>query len=189
MVEMSDSSGVQDNTYIGFIKRIDDGFPIKGAVTNIKKYSPDPEGELERDGIKYKLVEEKSVKNTVCNRGNALAARRFMADIETLKCDYMGVGTGTGGKTSASNALEAQVGTNRTVLDSGSVPADNTANDNVVTYVCTFPAGTGTGALVEAGMFTAITAGIMICYADFGVVTKGAADIVVFTWTVTLGSS
>jgi len=187
MAEMNDSSAVQDKAYIGFIKNVKEDIFIKGAVANIKRYSPSPSGEFERDGIKYKLVEEKSVENTVCDLGNAMAARRFMSAVETMLLTHMAVGTGTGGKTSASTTLQSEVG--RVALDSLTCPAGGAANDNVVTAVATFPAGTGTGALVEAAMLTAVTDGTMFCYADYGVVTKGAADIVIFTWTITFGTS
>ena len=116
MAEMNDSSAVQDKAYIGFIKNVKEDIFIKGAVADIKRYSPSPSGKFERDGIKYKLVEEKSVENTVCDLGNAMAARRFMSAAETMLLTHMAVGTGTGGKTSASTTLQSEVG--RVALDS-----------------------------------------------------------------------
>ena len=194
MVEMNDANGVQDQSFIGVIKRVNDGERINGFVTSIKHYVPcdgyvesQDRNTFEKDGKKYILKSERSVPNTITNLGNAMAARRFLSAAETLLLTHMAVGTDTGAKTSASTTLEHEVG--RVALDTLTCPVAGAANDNVVTAVATFPAGTGTGALVEAGMFTATPAGTMFCYTDFGVVTKAAADIVMFTWTITFGTT
>jgi hypothetical protein len=55
-----------------------------------------------------------------------------------------------------------------------------------VSYAATFPAGTGTGAVVEAGIFNASSAGTMLCRTTFDVVNKGADDAMSVTWTVTI---
>jgi hypothetical protein len=57
---------------------------------------------------------------------------------------------------------------------------------NNVAYVATFPAGTGTGAVTEAGLFNDGTAGDMLCRTVFSVINKGAADTLGVTWTVTV---
>ncbi len=59
-------------------------------------------------------------------------------------------------------------------------------NDAVVTYVCAFSAGEGTGALTEAGIFNASSSGTMLCRTEFNVVNKGASDSMTITWTVTV---
>jgi hypothetical protein len=184
-----DKGNVSDNSFIGMIKRIEDGAQIEGLVASIKHYTPDDEGDFEYECKKYALKDEKTVKNTLCDKGNALAAQRFMNDAETVKATHMSVGTGApGGKSSASTELTLPVAP-RVVMDSITCPASGDPADNVVVYVCTFPAGVGTGSLTEAGIFTHLTTGFMICYTDFGVVTKAAADIVIFTWTITFGTS
>jgi hypothetical protein len=53
-------------------------------------------------------------------------------------------------------------------------------------YVASFPAGTGTGAIVEAGLFNASSGGDMLCRTTFAVVNKGANDSITITWTVTV---
>jgi hypothetical protein len=55
-----------------------------------------------------------------------------------------------------------------------------------VAYVATFPAGTGTGAVTEAGLFNASSAGTLLCRTVFSVINKGAADTLGITWTVTV---
>jgi hypothetical protein len=52
--------------------------------------------------------------------------------------------------------------------------------------VATFPAGTGTGAITEAGILNAASAGILLCRTTFSVINKGAADTLGITWTVTV---
>jgi hypothetical protein len=55
-----------------------------------------------------------------------------------------------------------------------------------VTYIASFPAGTGTGAVVEAGVFNDPTAGTMLCRTVFAVVNKGADDAMSITWAITV---
>jgi uncharacterized protein (DUF697 family) len=56
----------------------------------------------------------------------------------------------------------------------------------VVTYAATFSPGTGTGAIVEAGIFNDDTTGDLLCRTTFAVVNKGADDTMSITWTVTI---
>jgi hypothetical protein len=66
------------------------------------------------------------------------------------------------------------------------IPAGGTVDAAVVTYAATFNPGTGTGAIVEAGIFNDATAGDMLCRTTFAVVNKGADDTMSITWTVTI---
>jgi hypothetical protein len=63
----------------------------------------------------------------------------------------------------------------------------SSVSTNVVTLTTTYAAGTGTGALQEAGIFNASTAGTMLSHVVFSVINKGAADTLTITWTVTVG--
>ena len=58
---------------------------------------------------------------------------------------------------------------------------------NVVTFVATFAAGVGTGALQEAGLFNAVSGGTMLSHVVFPVINKGTADSLTITWTITAG--
>jgi len=49
-------------------------------------------------------------------------------------------------------------------------------------------AGVGSGAITEAGIFVGDNNTSLNYYADFAVVTKGAADTLEITWTVTYGT-
>ena len=74
--------------------------------------------------------------------------------------------------------------TSATVL---AVALDSTTRAaNTITYVATFPAGTGTGALTEAGILNAASTGNMLCRTVFGIVTKTSSDTVIITWNVTV---
>ena len=49
-----------------------------------------------------------------------------------------------------------------------------------------FAAGSGTGAITEAGVFNASSGGTMLCRTVFSVVNKGADDSMTITWTITV---
>ena len=64
--------------------------------------------------------------------------------------------------------------------------ASDTVAGAVVTYSANFPAGTGTGAVVEAGIFNAGASGTMLCRTVFSVVNKGVDDAMSITWAITV---
>jgi hypothetical protein len=92
----------------------------------------------------------------------------------------MEVGTGTTAAAVGDTTLQTAVASSRVTLTSATVTTNNVA------YVATFPAGTGTGALTEAGIFNASSSGTMLCRTVFSVINKGAADTLGITWTVTV---
>lgn len=59
------------------------------------------------------------------------------------------------------------------------------ANANQVTYSATVPAGTGTGTIVEAGIFNAVSSGIMLARSIFSPIVKGSGDAIDITWVLT----
>ena len=61
-----------------------------------------------------------------------------------------------------------------------------TASTNTVVYIATFAAGTGTGAVTEAGILNASSSGTLLCRTEFSVVNKGSADSMTITWTITV---
>jgi hypothetical protein len=116
------------------------------------------------------------VDNTIVNVGkNFIASRMINAD---AIISHVGVGTGNTGVTGTDTALQTQLA--RVALSAGTV------SNNVVTYAATIPAGTATGALVEAGLFNNSTGGTMLARTTFAVVNKGASDSIAITWTVTI---
>ena len=95
---------------------------------------------------------------------------------------HMAVGTGTTNPAAGDTALETQVGSRKAFTTSAASSAA------VVTYICAFVAGEGTGALTEAGIFNHATGTStnMLCRTEFSVVNKGASDSMTITWTITV---
>ncbi len=127
------------------------------------------------------LKDRAEVHNTVTTLGHKMAADQILASPTVVSQGWMEVGTGSG-QTASSSILATYISGSRTALDSKTRGADA-----IVTMVCTFAAGVGTGAITEAGIFNVATENTtdLIQYADFGVVTKGADDSFVITWTLT----
>ena len=128
------------------------------------------------------VKQEEEVKNLVVTVGKNFIASS-MAKTTTnspAAMTHMEVGTGTTAAAAGDTTLETAVASSRVTLTSTTVTTNNVA------YVATFPAGTGTGALTEAGIFNASSSGTMLCRTVFSVINKGAADTLGITWTVTV---
>lgn len=108
------------------------------------------------------VVEHKTIHNVLTTAAKNGLADQMLAAPTLGKPTHMAVGTGA----PAANALGAEAA--RVALTS------KTRNLNVVTCVGDFPAGTGTGALTEEGVFDAGAAGNMWASTAFGVVNKDA---------------
>lgn len=128
------------------------------------------------DGMR-KLIHE--VNNLVVTVGKNYIAGRMASNTPTIM-GYMAVGSSATAPAVGDTALGGELG--RVALTSG------IAAGNVVTYIATFPAGTGTGAINEAGIFDAAAVGNMLAHviATAGVINKGAGDSLTVTWTVTI---
>lgn len=125
------------------------------------------------------VKDERQLKNLVVNTGlNYIVSR--MKDATATAMSHMELGTGTVAAAAADTALGAAIAASRTALTS------TTVSSNTVTYVASFAAGTGTGAVTEAGIFNAASAGTMLCRTVFPVVNKQAGDSMTVTWTVTV---
>ena len=124
--------------------------------------------------INNQIVAE--VDNTVVNAGKAWVAQR-MNNVNSVMT-HMAIGTSTAAINLSQTTLTTEIA--RVSLTS------TTVNANSIVYVGTFPAGTGTGAITEAGTFDASSGGDMLCRTVFPVVNKGANDSMVITWTVTV---
>jgi hypothetical protein len=123
------------------------------------------------------IKHEQEIKNLVVTTGKNFIASR-MKDTTEDAMSHMAIGSGTTAANVADTALESSLG--RVSLTS------TTVTNNNVAYVATFPAGTGTGAVTEAGLFNASSGGDMLCRTVFSVINKGAADTLGITWTVTV---
>ena len=128
-------------------------------------------------GPNGELKEKAYIPNLVVAVGRAYIASRMKDDTATAM-SHMAVGTGA----VAADAADTTLGTeaNRQLILSTIVAS------NVVTYTAEYAAGQGTGALTEAGIFNASSAGTMLCRTVFDVINKAVDDSMTITWTVTL---
>ena len=142
---------------------INDGLQLKGRLQICLN------NELVRD-----------VDNLVVTAGKGYVANRMRNDVSggVALMSHMAIGSGTNNPAAGDTALQTQLA--RVALTSTAV------SGAVVTYVGTFPAGTGTGAATEAGILNASSGGTLLCRTEFDVVNKGSADSMTITWTVTV---
>lgn len=125
------------------------------------------------------VKDQREVDNLVVTVGKSYVASR-MKDATATAMSHMSVGTTSTAPAVGDTALGAEIASSRTALTS------TTVTTNSVAYVCTFGTGVGTGAIVEAGIFNAASAGTMLCRTTFSVINKGASDTLTITWTVTV---
>lgn len=128
---------------------------------------------FDKDG---KLKDTQDIKNLVVTTGKTFIAGRMVGTPTAMS--HMAVGASSTAAAAGDTALGSELG--RVALTS------STSATNVVTYVATFPAGTGTGAVVEAGIFNASSSGTLLCRTVFSVVNKGADDAMTITWQITV---
>ena len=125
--------------------------------------------------INDEVVQE--VPNLVVTAGKNYVASR-MEGTDSSVMSHMAIGTSDTTAAAGQTALGSESA--RTGLSS------TTVTNNEVVYVDSFPAGTGTGGIKEAGIFNASSGGTMLCRTVFSVVNKGANDAMTITWTVTV---
>jgi len=111
------------------------------------------------------VVIERTEKNLVVAIGKAFIASRMASATDPVMSD-MAVGTGTTAPAGPDTALETEL-VRVTLSVSGGTPSTNT-----VLYTASFPAGVGTGAITEAGLFGST----MLSRTTFPVINKGASD-------------
>lgn len=124
--------------------------------------------------------DERTIDNLVVTAGKTIIASRMAGNTSPLMT-RMGVGTSTQAAVIGDTSLIS-------VIVAGNVTLDSTsASTNTITYVATFPAGTGTGAITEAGIFNGYPGvGSMLCRTVFSAVNKAAGDVIVITWVVSI---
>ena len=123
--------------------------------------------------VKHEVI----IPNLVVTTGKNYIASR-MKDASATAMTHMAIGTGSTAAAAGNTALGSEAG--RVALTSTTVSTNNVA------YVATFPAGTGTGAITEAGILNASSGGTLLCRTVFSVINKAAADTLGITWTVTV---
>ena len=138
---------------------INDNFALTGALT-----------------IAVNDVVVQETNNLVVTAGKEWVADR-MNDVNAVM-SHMALGTGTTAAAAGDTTLVTEI--DRNALTS------TTVLNNTIAYAATWAAGDGTGAVTEAGIFDASSAGDMLARTVFSVVNKGAADSITITWTITI---
>lgn len=141
-----------------------------------------------RDNVKVQLFdksgnlkEERTGHNLVVTAGLNHIADQLSSSPGGSAMSHMEVGTGTTAANAADTALE-------TALDRNALTS-RTDSGAVVTYVGTWNAGDGTGAITEYGIFNAGSGGTMLARFVDSVINKGASDTLVVTWTLTFAAA
>ncbi len=122
-------------------------------------------------------IKQQDTHNLVVTAGKNLVASRLKDNSEAA-IGYVAVGTDATAASAGQTTLVAEVA--RVAITSATVTTNNVA------YVASFPAGTGTGTLLEAGLFNDATVGTMLSRTASINVVKGATDTLTITWTITV---
>lgn len=145
----------------------------KGLLSKMK---PGCNVRIELRGPDGKLKAVRNLHNTVTTAGKNGIADQILAVPTLVKMGWCAIGTGS----PAATLLGAEAA--RVAF------ATKTRNNAVVTITATFPAGTGTGAITEAGTFDVVTANTVNMWmsASFSVINKGALDSLTISWDLTV---
>lgn len=125
------------------------------------------------------VKKEIDINNLVVTVGKNWLAKKLAED-SANEMTHMAVGT--------SDQAPALGDTSLVGTEEGRVAFDSkTRTGNAVTIVATFPAGTATGTLNEAGIFDGSSGTELLARVVFGgTVNKGASDSFQVTWTITM---
>ena len=143
---------------------INDKLKVTGDVSIVLK---------DKDG---NVKDSRDIKNLVVTTGKEFIAAA-MAGTQTYM-SHMAIGSGSAAALVTNTTLGTELG--RSALTSSTVTGAS------VVYTATFPAGVGSGAVTEAGIFNDGTAGSLLCRTVFAVVNKGADDSITITWQVSV---
>ena len=134
-------------------------------------------------GSDGRIKSREVIKNLVVTVGRQHIADQLAGPVQG-PMTHMAIGTGTTVQDAADTALVTEL--NRKAFASKDQGAG--ADANKVIYVAEWVAGEGTGQIAEAGIFNALTAGIMLCRTTFGVKDKGTGDSLTLTWTISIAA-
>ena len=162
---MHEKSSANDAMLMAIGKALSEGLKVTG-VLHLQCYGPD-------GTLKDERIEE----NLITTLGLGFIASR-MVGASSAVMSHMAIGSGTGAAVVGDTTLGTELG--RVALTSG------TASAAVASYSATFPAGTGTGAITEAGILNASSAGTLLNRRVFSAVNKGVDDSITISWTVTI---
>jgi len=125
------------------------------------------------------VKDTREVENLVVDTGLDFIASRMGGAGDSVM-SHMGIGTGT----TAAAAGDTDLGT---LVGSRAALTSATVTDNTIVYVGDF--SSISGAITEAGVFNASTAGTMLCRTVFSAINLTSADSLTITWTITISAS
>lgn len=133
---------------------------------------------FDKDG---NLKDERRASNLVVTTGLAHIADQLSSSPGETAMSHMAIGTGTTAVAAGNTTLVTEIDRNALTsrIDSGAV----------VTYVASWAAGDGTGAITEEGIFNDATAGTMLARVVFAVINKNASDTLTITHTLTFAAA
>lgn len=113
--------------------------------------------------------------NLVVTSGLSFALKSIFDSAHVLKMTHIAVGSGTTVPSADDTALGAEI---------ARIPAVVSVSGTTATLVANLPVGVGTGALTEAGIFSAASGGIMFDRVTFSVKNKDEGDVFTITFTI-----
>lgn len=149
---------------------VNEVFKLKGSV---KVQLIGPDGKVKQEHEEHNLI--------VTVGKNYLATWLTAATQSGPFMSYIGLGTGTNAPASGDTTLQTEFSGGGYSRSQGTL----TSSTNTWTNTATFSPGNGTGAVTEAGLFSASTSGTMFARQTFSAYNKAAGDTLVVAWTVT----
>lgn len=128
------------------------------------------------------IKDTREIKNLVTTRGKEYITNRMIGTADGVMT-HMGVGTSTQAAAAGDTALVAQLSGRSLTSFTATKVQDSTLNDSI-DYVCAFGTGDWVGAITEAGIFNASSAGVMLCRTTFSAINKATGDTLTITWRV-----
>lgn len=127
------------------------------------------------------LKQEHEEHNLIVTVGKTyLTAWLAAATQSTPFMSYIGLGTGTTSPSAGDTALQTELAGGGYSRSQGTL----TNSTNTWQNVAVFSPGNGTGAITEAGLFSASTSGTMFARQTFSAYNKAAGDTLTVTWSV-----
>ena len=121
------------------------------------------------------MVDYREVDNLVVTTGKQLVASRIINS--GTAPTHIGVG--------ASNTPSSLTQTGL-IAESVRATCSSSVSGAVALITSTFAPGIGTGVIQEAGIFNAVSLGVMLSRIAFGPITKSAGDTLIINWYITV---
>lgn len=119
--------------------------------------------------------------NVVCTNGKEFLAsflHSAAAAASTFTARYLAIGTDSTSEAASNTALGTEVARHTATV--------SYVSDQIYRLTATFATGSGTGAIVEYGVFSSSTGGTMLSRDTEDVINKGANDTLTVVWDLTI---